>query len=214
MEERIGRIVNHEVTLMASGRTDAGVHALNQVANFRTGSGIPCEALQRGLNALLPHDIVVKEVSEVDENFHSRFSAKGKAYTYQFLNRPYPSALLKRFSWFIRHPLDMDMMSEAAFHIIGEHDFSSFRASSCTAPHPVKTVRSASFRREGELIVFGIEANGFLHHMVRNIVGTLVEVGAGKRTPLSFKELLYMRDRRFAGITSPPHGLFLKEVRY
>lgn len=214
MEERIGRIVNGKVTLSASGRTDAGVHALNQVANFRTESKVSWEALHRGLNALLPSGIVVKEVSEVDLDFHSRYSAKGKVYIYQILNRPYPSALLNRFSWHIRHPLYLERMNGAAAHIVGEHDFSSFRASSCGAPHPVKTVNSALFRQEGDLLVFEIEATGFLHHMVRNIVGSLVDVGMGRRTPEWFKELLHSRDRKLAGVTAPPQGLFLKDVKY
>lgn len=214
VEEQTGRIVNEKVTVIASGRTDAGVHALNQVAFFKTESSVSCEALQRGLNALLPHDIVVKEVSEAGDDFHPRYSATGKIYTYQILNRPYPSALLNRFSWFIRAPLNIGLMNEAATHLIGEHDFSSFRASSCGAPHPVKTVRAAWFRKEGDLLVFEIEASGFLHHMVRNIVGTLVDVGTERMTTGYFKELLHSRDRRLAGITAPPQGLFLKEVKY
>lgn len=214
MEEKVGRIVNEKVILAASGRTDAGVHALNQVANFRTESRISCEALHRGLNALLPNDIVVKDICEVDSDFHSRFSATGKVYTYQILNRSYPSALLSRFSWPIRYPLDMERMNEAVAGLIGEHDFSSFRASSCGAPHPVKTVNSAVFRKEGDMLVFEIEATGFLHHMVRNIVGTLVDVGMRKRTPEWFKEVLTLRDRKVAGVTAPPHGLFLKDVKY
>lgn len=214
MEERIGTIVNEKIGLNASGRTDAGVHALNQVANFKTSSGISCKALQKGLNALLPQDISVKEVCEVDADFHSRFSATGKVYTYQILNRPYPSALVCRFSWFIRYPLNTERMDRAAAHIIGAHDFSSFRASSCGAPHPIKTVRAAWFRKEGGLLVFEIEATGFLHHMVRNIVGTLVDVGMGRMTTDSFKEVFHSKDRRLAGVTAPSQGLFLKEVKY
>ena len=250
MEEKVGRIVNEKVVLAASGRTDAGVHALSQVANFRTESSIGCEALHRGLNALLPHDIVVKSISEVEGDFHSRFSATGKVYIYQILNRSYPSALLSRFSWPIRCPLDIGLMNEAAAYIIGEHDFSSFRASSCGAPHPVKTVNAASFtvksapfplgmggggmgpisqsfigaagvedptcqfRKEEDLLIFEIEATGFLHHMVRNIVGTLVDVGMGKRIPEWFKDVLTLRDRKVAGVTAPPQGLFLKDVKY
>lgn len=214
MEEQTGRIVNEKVTLIASGRTDAGVHAFNQVAFFKTESSVSCEALQRGLNALLPHDIVVKELSEVGDDFHSRFSAIGKIYIYQILNRPHPSALLNRFSWFIHSPLNIGLMNEAAAHLIGEYDFSSFRASSCGAPHPVKTIRAALFRKEGDLVIFEIEASGFLHHMVRNIVGTLVDVGAKRITTVYFKELLHSRDRKLAGATAPPQGLFLKEVKY
>lgn len=214
MEEKVGRLVNEKVILAASGRTDAGVHALNQVANFRTECGISCEALHKGLDALLPEDIAITEVSEVDGDFHSRFSATGKVYIYQILNRPHPSALLNRFSWFLRYPLNVELMNEAATHIIGKHDFSSFRASSCGAPHPVKDIKAAQFRREGELLLFEIEATGFLHHMVRNIVGTLIDVGMGRRTTGSFKELLDLKDRRLAGVTAPPHGLFLKDVKY
>lgn len=214
MEEMVGRIVNEKVSLAASGRTDAGVHAMNQVANFRTESRISCESLQRGLNGLLPADIVIKDIAEVDSDFHSRFSATGKVYIYHILNRPYPSALQNRFSWYIRCPLDIALMNDAASHLIGEHDFSSFRASSCGAPHPVKTVKTARFSREVDLLVFEVEATGFLHHMVRNIVGTLVDVGAGRRTAGSFRELLDLKDRRLAGVTAPPHGLFLKDVKY
>lgn len=214
MEEKVARIVNEKVALAASGRTDAGVHALNQAANFRTVSGISCDALHRGLNALLPSDIVVKGVCDVDSGFHSRFSATGKVYIYQILNRLHPSALLNRFSWFIRYPLNVELMNEAATHVIGKHDFSSFRASSCGAPHPVKDVKSAQFRREGDLLLFEIEATGFLHHMVRNIVGTIIDVGIGRRTTGSVKELLDLKDRRLAGITAPPQGLFLKDVKY
>jgi len=214
MEEKIGKIVNEKVSLTASGRTDAGVHALNQVANFWTASRASCDDLHRGLNSLLPGDIAVKGVCEVDADFHSRFSATGKVYVYQILNSSYPSALINRFSWFIRHPLDAGNMNEAASHIIGEHDFSSFRASSCGAPHPVKTVKAAQFRKEADLLVFEIEATGFLHHMVRNIVGTLVDVGMRRRTSVSIKELLGSKDRRLAGVTAPPQGLFLKDVKY
>lgn len=214
MEGQIGRIVNEKVTLSASGRTDAGVHALNQVANFKTASMVSCEDLTRGLNALLPPDIAIKDVAEVDDDFHSRFSATGKVYLYQVLNRSYPSALLSRYSWFIRYPMNIELMNEAVVHIVGKHDFSSFRASSCGAPHPVKEVRSAQFRMEGALLLFEIEATGFLHHMVRNLTGTLVEVGMGRRTIGSFKELIEKKDRRLAGITAPPQGLFLKDVKY
>lgn len=214
MEGQIGRIVNEKITLSASGRTDAGVHALNQVANFKTVSMVSCEDLTRGLNALLPPDIAIKDVAEVDDDFHSRFSATGKVYLYQVLNRSYPSALLSRYSWFIRYPMNIELMNEAVVHIVGKHDFSSFRASSCGAPHPVKEVRSAQFRMEGVLLLFEIEATGFLHHMVRNLTGTLVEVGMGRRTIGSFKELIEKKDRRLAGITAPPQGLFLKDVKY
>lgn len=214
MEEKVGRLVNEKVALAGSGRTDAGVHALNQVANFRTVSKISCEALHKGLDALLPEDIAIKDVSEVGGDFHSRFSAIGKVYIYKILNGPHPSALLNRFSWFIRCPLNVEQMNEAARHLIGEHDFSSFRASSCGAPHPVKEVKSARFRMEGGLLLFEVEATGFLHHMVRNIVGTLIDVGMGRRTTASFKELLELKDRKLAGVTAPPHGLFLKDVKY
>lgn len=214
MEEKVGRLVNEKVVLTASGRTDAGVHAMSQVANFRTESNISCEALHKGLDGILPEDIAIIDASEVDVDFHSRFSATGKVYIYQILNRPHPSALMNRFSWLIRYPLNIELMGEGASYLIGEHDFSSFRASSCGAPHPIKVVKSARFRREGDLLLFEIEATGFLHHMVRNIVGTLVDVGMGRRSDASIRELLELKDRRLSGITAPPQGLFLKYVKY
>jgi tRNA pseudouridine38-40 synthase len=198
VEEKIGVMTREKVTLIGSGRTDAGVHARCQVAHFRTGTRIPEGDLQRGLNSLLPKDIAVKEITEAPEDFHAQHSARSKAYEYKIFNGPTRPALFRNYSWFVYGALDGAAMGEAALMLKGVHDFSSF----CAAGH-----ESKSYIRE-------IYDCGFLKYMVRNIVGTLVEVGKGKRTPLDFLRIMEARDRRKAGVTAPPQGLYLVDVRY
>ncbi len=214
LEEKIGVITQEEIRLIASGRTDAGVHALNQVANFRTRSAIECDNLLKGINSLLPTDIVVKDLRDVDDQFHARYSAKGKTYVYRIFNNPVRSALYRNYSWHVRAPLDRGTMGKAADFLKGTHDFSSFCAAGGDTEDHVRTVATASFETEGNMISFAVESNGFLRYMVRNIVGLLVDVGRGILPPAGFKEILEARDRTRAGITAPPQGLFLKEVRY
>lgn len=214
LEEKIGIITQEEIRVTASGRTDAGVHALQQVANFRTRSTIGCEGLLKGINSLLPADIVVKDLREADDRFHARYSAKGKAYVYRIYNHPVRSALWRNWSWHLRAPLDLGAMERAARSLEGTHDFSSFCAAGGDAEDHVRTVTAVSVEREDGMISFTIEANGFLRYMVRNIVGLLVDVGRGIVTPAGFEEIMDARDRTRAGITAPPQGLFLKEVRY
>jgi len=214
LEEKIGIITQKEIRLTASGRTDAGVHALNQVANFRTKTAIGCENLLKGINSLLPEDIVVKDLRDTDEDFHARYSAKSKVYTYRIFNNPVRSALYRNYSWHLRPPLDLGAMGQAAKLLEGRHDFSSFCAAGGDSEDHVRTVTTTSVEMEDGIISFTIEANGFLRYMVRNIVGLLVDVGRAIITPAEFKEIMDAKDRTRAGITAPPQGLFLREVRY
>ena len=215
LEEKISIITRERIRLTGSGRTDAGVHAVAQVANFKTGSKIGEVNLLRGTNSLLPGDIVIKELMEVDEGFHARYNAKTKVYLYQIFNNKYPSALYRNYSWFIKYPLDIDLIRTAALQLIGTHDFSSFcAADSDTVNHVRKVIDVSVHKGESCMIKFLIEADGFLRHMVRNIVGTLVDVGIGKLSPSGFLNVMEALDRRQAGVTAPPQGLFLKEVRY
>jgi tRNA pseudouridine38-40 synthase len=215
MREQIVQIIQQEVNLIGAGRTDAGVHALAQVANFQTESTIDVPSLQRGLNSLLPPDIVVTRAEEVAEGFHARFSARSKTYEYRILNQPYPSAISRHYAWFIHHELDLPSMKKCGTLLIGSHDFSSFRASGDESRHSIREVlRLGIEHREGNLVVIVIEANAFLREMVRSIVGTLVDVGRGKAAFSEFKEVFGAQDRRRAGMTAPAHGLFLAEVKY
>lgn len=214
LEEKIALITQEKSSVISSGRTDAGVHALGQVANFTTHSGLPVRNLIRGLNSLLPEDIKIRDIAEVDQSFHSRFSARSKTYIYNIYNAPVPSVFFRNHSWYIYEKLNVEKMEEAARCLTGEHDFSSF----CAAGHETKTynrnVAGASFSCEGSLIRFRIEASGFLKYMVRNIVGTLSYVGKDKLSPACLIDILEARDRTLAGPTAPPHGLFLESVQY
>jgi tRNA pseudouridine38-40 synthase len=215
IKEQIDQITQEGVKLIGAGRTDAGVHALGQVANFQTESTIDLTALQRGLNSLLAPDIVITAIEEVAQDFHARFSARSKTYEYHILNCAYPSAFLKAYAWFIPHKLDIASMERCGRLLIGSHDFSSFRASGDESRHSVREVIHFEIeRREGDLIVIVIEANAFLREMVRSIVGTLVDVGRGKTSVEEFEGIFQARDRRQAGMTAPAQGLFMKEVKY
>ncbi len=214
LEEKTGIITQEKIRLTASGRTDAGVHAMNQVANFRTESAIACGSLLKGINSLLPGDIVVKDLRDTDEGFHARYSAKSKIYTYRIFNNPVRTALYRNYSWHVRAPLDADVMGEAATLLKGNHDFSSFCAAGCDSEDHIRTVIDTSVDMKGDMVSFTIEANGFLRYMVRNIVGLLVDVGKRNITPAGFEEIMGVMDRTRAGITAPPYGLFLREVRY
>ena len=214
MREKIAQITQADVNLIGAGRTDAGVHALGQVANFKTENMIACETLQRGLNGLLAPDIVITAAKEVGEEFHARFSAHSKVYEYRILNQPYPSAIGRRYAWFIHRKLDIVAMQGCATTLIGSHDFSSFRASGDESRHSIREVFRLEIERSGNFLTMTIEANAFLREMVRSIVGTLVDVGYGKTSSQEFLEIFQARDRRRAGMTAPAHGLFLVEVKY
>ena len=215
LEAAIGKMTGQPVTVTGAGRTDAGVHALNQVANFKTESTIPAANFQMGLNSLLPRDVAVKSLSEADLSFHSRFDARSKVYFYRIVTGPIRPALLRNFAWHARQPLDLDRMADGVSRLTGTHDFTSLCATQCDTRGRIRTVSRAFLvsRGEGE-ILFTIEADGFLRHMVRNIVGLLVEIGKGKVEPEDIPGILAAKDRRRAAMTAPPQGLFLKEVFY
>jgi len=215
LEESIGTITQEAIRVIGSGRTDAGVHAVNQVANFKTGSKIEVKNLLKGINSLLPYDIVIKEVVDVNAAFHARYDTRSKVYFYQIYNRPVRSALYRHYAWYIREPLDMEMMREAAALLKGTFDFSSFCASKCGIKNHVRKVMNIDIEMNGRCMInIYIEADGFLKYMVRNIVGALVDVGKGKLSSLDLIGILEAKDRKRASITAPACGLFLKEVRY
>ncbi len=215
IEEKIRVMTRAEVRLIASGRTDAGVHALHQVCNFRTVSFIPPESLQRGLNGLLPDDILVKNAEYVPLDFHSRYHCKSKMYEYRILNRKAPDIFQRNYVWHISGALDTEAITRCTEFLPGMQDFSSFRAAGSENNNPVRTVFFAELCASAEgLLIFRIKADGFLRYMVRNIVGTLVDAGLGKTTPSRFKRILDSRNRQMAGMTAPPQGLFLMEVNY
>ncbi|MBW1708151.1 MAG: tRNA pseudouridine(38-40) synthase TruA [Deltaproteobacteria bacterium] len=215
VEEKIEIMVGEPVKLIASGRTDAGVHAINQVCNFITRSKIGLEEMKRGLNSLLPDDIFVRDSEYVSLEFHARYKVKSKTYEYRILNREDPDLFLRHYVWHIRVPLNAKEMSKCLAVSTGRHDFSSFRSSGSGNLDPVRTVLRAELHGPGEgMLRVVIEAEGFLRHMVRNILGTLVDVGLGKMDVMRFKEILESKDRRMAGVKAPPQGLFLMNVEY
>jgi len=215
IEKALMLMTGRKVTLTGAGRTDAGVHSLGQVANFICDTRLEPEAFIKGLNSLLPGDIVIKECAQVHEKFHSRYDAKSKVYNYRILNRVIPAAVGRDYAWHIRKPLFLDAMESAAVCIVGTHDFKAFEGAGSPRKSTVRTVFNAGlFKNNEDFIVFEIEADGFLRFMVRNIIGTLVCVGLGKISHVDIKEILESRDRSRACATAPPHGLFLMEVKY
>ena len=214
MEGKLAQITGERVRLTASSRTDAGVHALGQVANFKTHSSLDARSFLKALNSLLPEDIRIKEVEEIDESFHARFSAVGKIYEYRIFNGELTSPFCRHFSWFVPGKLDLTRMREAAMKLVGRHDFSSFCSSGSNHVTPIREIYGIKVERRGELIVIRIGANAFLKQMVRNIVGTLVDVGKRKLTPFQFGHILEARDRQKAGMAAPARGLFLVRVNY
>lgn len=215
IEKALSAMTGQEITLTGAGRTDAGVHALGQVANFICDTRLEPEVFFKGLNSLLPGGIVIKECVRVPEKFHSRYDAKSKIYHYRILNRRFPAAIGRDYAWFIKKPLLLDAMESAASCITGAHDFKAFEGTGSPRRSTVRTVFRAEFiRMSEELVVFEIEADGFLRFMVRNIVGTLVSAGLGKISPGDVRDILDSRDRSNACATAPAHGLFLVEVKY
>ncbi|MEX0385590.1 tRNA pseudouridine(38-40) synthase TruA [Spiribacter onubensis] len=214
LERAVAAIARHPVEVVAAGRTDAGVHACAQVVHFDTPVSRPGRAWVRGVNSHLPPDIGVRWVAWPGDDFDARRSGRSRSYRYLLLDSPLRPVLLRdRVSWTWK-PLDVGRMQAAAGHLIGEHDFSSFRAAACQAHHPVRHIQSLRIARHDGVIAFDITANAFLHHMVRNIVGTLMAVGAGEKPDDWVASVLAARDRRRAGVTAPPEGLYLQGVRY
>jgi tRNA pseudouridine38-40 synthase len=214
LEKTLSRILNTPTTILSSGRTDAGVHSEGMPAHFVARTNMTLAELQLALNSLLPHDISIRGVCEVPLNFNARGSAKCKLYRYTILNRDYPSALNFRRSWFIPHDLDVAAMQKAAKYLLGHHDFTSFRAGNCNAKSPMRTMNRIKIIQQKDFLNFEFESKGFLKHMVRNFVGTLVHVGKKKIPAEQIKIILEARDRKLAGPTAPPQGLCLIKVEY
>ncbi len=214
VERAISRLAGEKVKATSSGRTDAGVHAFGLVANFRTAREIPATAWAPALNRLLPGDVRVIVSEQVPDEFHARFSARGKVYRYLVLNAHEPTAIFRDHAWHVAKPLRMKIMRDAAKSLLGRRDFSSFRASQCGAESPIRTLRSIEIRKRGAFIEFTLEADAFLMHMARNIVGTLIEAGLGRFTREDVKRILRARSRSAAGIVAPPQGLYLMHVFY
>jgi tRNA pseudouridine38-40 synthase len=215
LEQALQQMLQHEVEVVGASRTDAGVHARGQVAAFRTEKPIPLHGIRRGLNSILPDAIAIRDASEVPEDFHPRFSATGKHYRYTLLTRAERSPRWRDRAWHHPEPLSLPAMQEAAKSLIGEHDFAAFRAAGCTARTTMRRVDSIALTRpELGLVEVDIRGNAFLRQMVRILVGTLTEVGTGKRPVAQVAEILAGKDRTKAGITAPAHGLELMEVRY
>ena len=214
LEKALQKILQKRVKIIGSGRTDAGVHALGQVANFKTNSGITLEKLQRGLNAVLPDDISVIKTEEVGLDFHSRFFAKSKVYRYTILNRPSRPAISRDTAYFFSYPLNLKLMRKDARALLGRHNFKSLQAADKKERDATRTIKNLKITRDKDFIYIDIEADGFLYNMVRNIVGTLIEIGRGKLPEGSTKKILLARNRKFAGPTVPAKGLCLLEVKY
>jgi tRNA pseudouridine38-40 synthase len=214
LEEGLSRVADHPVAVTCAGRTDAGVHATQQVVHFDTASQRPERAWIRGVNSNLPEDVGVVWMREVPADFHARFSATARSYRYAIRSHPVRPVLSRhRVSWTWK-PLDAEPMAAAAQTLLGEHDFTSFRAVACQARHPVRTIHSLTVKTLGGHIVIDVKANAFLHHMVRNIAGVLMAVGAGEQPVAWVSELLQARDRTAGGVTAPAQGLYFVAVEY
>ena len=215
IEKALGIMTVKHIVVNGSGRTDAGVHARGQAANFRCDTDLLPGVFQKGLNSLLPEDIVIRECRQVEDTFHARFDVKSKIYHYKIYNHPVPAAMDRSYVWSIRKPLNIVAMRSAVSYFIGSHDFKAFEGAGSPRAHTTRHVLAADLiESDNRLLTFRIEADGFLRFMVRNIVGTLVDVGLGKTLPAEFKRILQSRDRTKAGATAPSRGLCLMEVKY
>jgi len=207
LQNALSKVANHQVSVHCAGRTDTGVHSLGQVVHFNSEADRSNRNWLLGTNVNLPDDISINWVQPVTDSFHARFSATSRSYRYLMLNRSSRSAIWRNRAVWVRRPLDVERMQAGAEHLLGTHDFSSYRAVGCQAKSPVRSVFSLDISREGEMISIEITANAFLHHMVRNI-------GEGERQVGWTREVLEQRDRTLAGVTAPPQGLYLKKVGY
>lgn len=214
LERALSQIADVPINVTCAGRTDVGVHAKGQVVHFDTPIERPLETWVRGANSVLPPDIVVQWARTVPDTFHARFSAINRSYEYIIYNAPIRSALYARQSTWYRHPLNHDLMAQAAQFLLGTHDFTAFRDADCQAKTSVRTITRLTVTRKDAFVKINITANAFLHHMVRNIVGVLLPIGAGFKAPEWAKEVLESRDRKQAGVTALSQGLTLMEVGY
>lgn len=227
LEKALSKITKEKIKIIGAGRTDAGVHALGQVANFKTNSKMIPEEFKKALNSMLSKDIVIKKVSWVRDSFHAQFDVKSKHYKYIIYQGPASSPFVRNYVFYIPYQLELRGMREGAKYLIGRHDFSSFRLSGSSVRNSIRTITKLSItsqsniryticgmRKNGRAIFVDIEANGFLYGMVRSIVGTLIEVGRGKISPSKVREILRARNRSSAGPSAPAKGLYIMEVRY
>jgi len=214
LQEALSQLIKAPVAVHGSGRTDTGVHALGQVCHFRAATTIPLERMTAALNARLPRDMAVLEAAQAPAGFHARFDIKEKTYRYRILNTPVRSPLLEHYAWHVPDPLAAAPMAEALERLKGTHDFAGFAASGSPRSTTVRTLKGAVLRQEGAELALEFTADGFLYHMVRNLAGTLVEIGLGRREPSWIDAILAGRDRRLAGKTAPPQGLYLLAVKY
>ncbi len=214
VEQALSKVANHPVRIACAGRTDTGVHAAGQVIHFDTEARRTERSWVFGANANLPKDVVILWAKPVPDSFHARFAALRRRYRYVIFNRPVrPTFLARRVTWEYR-PLDEQRMRRAASYLVGEHDFNAYRAVACQASSPVRHVYRLDVERQGEMLYIDIEANGFLHHMVRNIAGVLMTIGSGECSPEWAREVLETRDRRLGGVTAAPYGLYFVQVIY
>jgi len=221
LESALGHILNQKISIRGSGRTDAGVHALGQVAHFHAQTQMDPLVLKKGLNSFIKSAIVIRECSVVENTFHAQYQARSKEYNYYILNRPDPCAIGCAYLWHLKHPLDLILMNQCCDLITGVHDFKSFENTGSLRSSSIREVffaRVESFDTgdpfQKDLVVFKISASGFLKNMVRNIMGTIVDVGLKKIDPKKFEAIFLARDRKLAGKTAPARGLFLKQVNY
>lgn len=216
LEKALLAVTGEKITVHGSGRTDAGVHARGQVANFTTSSSIPGEKFAYALNNKLPADIVIKHSCEMPPDFHARFSAKGKKYSYLVYNSKFPSALLRNYAYHVNYceRLDISRIEKAAKAFVGTHDFYGFMAAGSKVKDTVRTIYEIDLEEEKGLLRFNFKGNGFLYNMVRIITGTLIYAGIGKIDPDEMEDIIASKDRVRAGITAPPNGLYLEEVYY
>lgn len=214
LEEGLSKVANHPVQVICAGRTDAGVHGTGQVVHFDSAAPREMKSWVRGGNTNTPHDITVRWAQPVSDEFHARFSAVSRRYRYVIYRNGQPPALYRNHVTWNHRPLDVEKMREAAAYLLGEHDFSAYRCVHCQAKSPIKTMHDITLQEQGAVLVLEVHANAFLMHMVRNIAGVLMAIGAGKYPPIWAKEVLASRDRRQGGVTAPPFGLYLVEIEY
>lgn len=214
LSKAIERVIQEKVEIHGAGRTDAGVHAMGQVANFKMNSIIPAERLLRAVNFYLPPDITVKDVSDVEESFHARYCAKSKVYQYTLFNDWTRTSLNRNFCYVCGFRLDVDKIIAATRCLMGTHDFTSFTTKALCEKNRIRTIKKLDIKKDGGYIYFTIEADGFLYNMARTIVGTLIEIGRGKIAVEGMRDILDAKDRKSAGPTAPAKGLCLMEVRY
>jgi len=214
VEEALALVADEVVETVCAGRTDTGVHGSGQVVHFDTRSQRSRRGWLLGANSNLPDDISVTWAEPVSDEFHARFSATARSYRYRILNRPERSALHRDRAWWVYQPLDAERMYEAAQHLLGRHDFSAFRAAACQASSAVREIMNIDVRRSGDWLTLEVTANAFLQHMVRNIMGTLADVGRAEQSIEWVSEVLESRDRKAGGAAAPPHGLTLVSVSY